>query len=154
MDKKLEDLLREEIENQIEGLPNFESGSEEKLRAIKSVAELYKLKIDEDKAATEADDKAARRDIDSADKSERRKMESARNDNEADISEREMKLKERQLTEQNKERYTKIGIAAAELVLPLMFYAFWMNKGFKFEKDGTFTSTTFRGLFNRFRPTK
>lgn len=27
-------------------------------------------------------------------------------------------------------------------------------KGFKFEETGTYTSTTFRGLFNRFRPTK
>jgi hypothetical protein len=44
--------------------------------------------------------------------------------------------------------------AAAELVLPLMFYGVWMRRGFKFEQDGTFTSQTFRGLFSRFRPTK
>ena len=53
-----------------------------------------------------------------------------------------------------KDRYVKIGIAAAELVLPLTFYAFWMRKGFKFEEKGTYTSTTFRGLFSRFKPTK
>jgi hypothetical protein len=45
-------------------------------------------------------------------------------------------------------------MAAAELVLPLMFYGVWMRRGFKFEQDGTFTSQTFRGLFSRFRPTK
>ena len=38
--------------------------------------------------------------------------------------------------------------------LPLIFYATWMKRGFKFEETGTYTSTTFRGLFNRFRPTK
>lgn len=58
-------------------------------------------------------------------------------------------------TEENvKDRYVRIGIAAAELVLPLMFYAVWMRRGFKFEENGTYTSTTFRGLFNRFKPTK
>lgn len=45
-------------------------------------------------------------------------------------------------------------IAAAEIVLPLVFYAAWMRKGFKFEETGTFTSTTFRGLFGKFKPTK
>lgn len=48
----------------------------------------------------------------------------------------------------------KLGLEAAGIVLPLIFYAYWMKKGFEFEKDGTFTSTTFRGLFNRFRPAK
>lgn len=50
--------------------------------------------------------------------------------------------------------YFRFGMAAAELVLPLMFYGVWMRRGFKFEQDGTFTSQTFRGLFSRFRPTK
>jgi len=63
-------------------------------------------------------------------------------------------MKKEQLSEQVKDRYFKVGIAAAELILPLMFYAVWLQKGFKFEETGAFTSTTFRGLINRFRPTK
>lgn len=59
-----------------------------------------------------------------------------------------------QIEENIKDRYVRIGIAAAELVLPLMFYAVWMRRGFKFEENGTYTSTTFRGLFNRFKPTR
>ena len=59
-----------------------------------------------------------------------------------------------QLNEQTKDRYVKIGIAAAEIILPLMFYAFWLRKGLKFEETGSFTSATFKGLINRFRPTK
>lgn len=58
------------------------------------------------------------------------------------------------LNESKTERYVKIGIAAAELVVPLVFYGVWMKRGFKFEESGTFTSSTFRGLFNRFKPTK
>lgn len=59
-----------------------------------------------------------------------------------------------QMAESVKDRYFRFGMAAAELVLPLMFYGVWMRRGFKFEQDGTFTSQTFRGLFSRFRPTK
>jgi len=57
-------------------------------------------------------------------------------------------------SEKVKERWFKVGIAAAELVIPLMFYAVWMSRGLKFEETGTFTSSTFKGLVNRFRPTK
>lgn len=59
-----------------------------------------------------------------------------------------------QLTEQRKERWFKAGIAAAEIGIPLIFYGIWMRRGLKFEETGTFTSQTFRGLINRFRPTK
>ena len=62
--------------------------------------------------------------------------------------------KKDQLNEQVKDRYFRVGIAAAELLIPLMCYGIWMNKGFKFEETGTFTSSTFKGLINRFRPTK
>lgn len=55
---------------------------------------------------------------------------------------------------QGKFQYLKLGVEAAGIVLPLMFYAAWMKKGFKFEETGTFTSTTFRGLFGKFKPTK
>lgn len=59
-----------------------------------------------------------------------------------------------QLDEQVKARYFNLGIAAAELILPLAFYAVWMKRGFKFEETGAFTSTTFRNLFNQFKPKK
>lgn len=64
------------------------------------------------------------------------------------------KLKKDPITEQSKDRYLRFGLEAAGIILPLIFYAAWMKKGFKFEETGTYTSTTFRGLFNRFRPNK
>lgn len=62
--------------------------------------------------------------------------------------------KKDQLNEQVKDRYFRLGVEAAGIVLPLIFYATWMRKGFEFEETGIFTSTTFRGLFNRFKPTR
>lgn len=58
------------------------------------------------------------------------------------------------ISEAKKDRWVKIGIAGAEIILPLAFYAFWLVKGFKFEETGCITSTVFKGLINRFRPTK
>lgn len=51
-------------------------------------------------------------------------------------------------------QFIKYGIDIAGIVLPLAFYGTWMKKGFKFEQTGTFTSTTFRGLFQKFKTTK
>lgn len=129
MDEEIRDLLSEEIKNQIQNLSNLPSGSKEKSEAVEAIAKLYKLKIEEN----------------------RNEQELAIEDEKAEQS---LELEEAKLSEQVKDRYFKLGIAAAEIVLPLVFYAAWMRKGFKFEETGTFTSTTFRGLFNRFRPTK
>ena len=127
--EEIRNLLDEEIRAEIEALSSLQFGSKEHLTATENLATLYKLRVEEAKIAMDFDEKAANR-------------------------EREEQFKKEQLAEQVKDRYFKLGIAAAELVLPLMFYAVWMRRGFKFEESGTYTSTTFRGLFNRFRPTK
>lgn len=123
--EEIKRMLDEEIKTEIQKLSKYETGSKEKSAAIEDLATLYRLKIEEN----EKEDSMI-------------------------IQEFECKLKEDQKSEQIKDRYFRLGIAAAELVLPLVFYAFWMRRGFKFEETGTYTSTTFRGLFNRFRPTK
>ena len=48
----------------------------------------------------------------------------------------------------------KYGIDIAGIVLPLAFYGVWMNRGLEFEKEGSFTSATFKGLLGKFNPTK
>lgn len=129
MDEEIKEMLGEEIKAGLSDLSSLETGSKEKSEAIDDLVKLYKLKIEESKA----------------------EMDYLK---EIDEHERSDQTRREQLSEQVKDRYFKLGIAAAELVLPLMFYAVWMKRGFQFEKDGTYTSTTFRGLFNRFRPTK
>lgn len=129
MGEEIKNLLEEEIKNEIENLASLEPGSEKHSTAVESLAKLYKVKLDEDKTSMEYLDKTRNRESDKG-------------------------FKVAQIEENVKDRYVKIGIAAAELVLPLMFYTVWMRRGFKFEENGTYTSTTFRGLFNRFKPTK
>ena len=122
-------MLEEEIKLEIQSLASLQPGSDEKSTAIDDLAKLYKLNLDQTKAQWEINEKY-------------------------DCHDSEVQLKKDQLTEQVKDRYFRLGIEAAGIILPLIFYACWMRRGFKFEENGTYTSTTFRGLFNRFKPTK
>ena len=129
MDEEIRDLLGEVIKTEIRNLSTLEPGSKEKSTAIEDLAKLYRLRIEETKNEWDFSEKYESRDSD-------------------------MQFKKNQLEEQVKDRYFRLGVEAAGIILPLIFYGIWMRKGFKFEETGTFTSTTFRGLFNRFRPTK
>jgi hypothetical protein len=129
MDEEIKDLLGKEIKSGIRNLSSLPSGSEEKSSAIEDLVKLYKLRIEETKNEWDFNEKY-------------------------NAHENDKQFKKAQLEEQVKDRYFRLGVEAAGIILPLIFYGIWMRKGFKFEETGTFTSTTFRGLFNRFRPTK
>jgi hypothetical protein len=126
---EIKELLDDVIEREIENLNSEQFDTEKKTEVIKNLAALHKLRIDEIKTKAEIEERAERRIDDAA-------------------------LKAFQLDENALDRYAKIGIAAAELVLPLMFYGVWMKRGLRFEETGTFTSQTFKNLFNRFKPTR
>ena len=132
----IKDLLNEEIATEIQNLSELKAGSDEKSSAIDDLAKLYKLRIEENKSEWDADEKYYRRVM------------------EGEANTKDDELKQKQLEEQVKERYFRVGVAAAELMVPLIFYGIWMRKGFKFEETGTYTSKTFTGLINRFKPTK
>ena len=129
MDEEIRRLLGEEIKTEIRDLSTLEPGSKEKSTAIEDLAKLYKLRIEETRNEWDFNEKYESRDSD-------------------------IQFKKDQLEEQVKDRYFRFGVEAAGIILPLIFYAIWMKRGFKFEETGTYTSTTFRGLFNRFKPTK
>lgn len=129
MDEEIKDLLGEEIKTEIRDLSTLEPGSKEKSTAIDDLAKLYRLKIEETKNEWDFNEKYDTRESDNI-------------------------FKKDQLEEQIKDRYFRLGLEAAGIILPMIFYAAWMKRGFKFEENGTYTSTTFRGLFNRFKPTK
>lgn len=152
--EQLKDLLSEEIKTQIQDLSKLDPGSAEKSKAVDDLATLYKLKIDETKMELDFDEKQERRKMDKENRLKDDTLKEQQLKDENSVHERDELIRKEQLAEQVKDRYIRLGIAAAEIILPLIFYSKWMKKGFKFEETGTFTSTTFRGLFNRFKPTK
>lgn len=46
----------------------------------------------------------------------------------------------------------KTVVEVGSLAAPLVFYGIWMNRGLKFEEEGSFTSQTFKGLIGKFKP--
>lgn len=113
-ENKINELLNDEIEREIENLKNIEPGSEDHAKAVESLTKLYQLKLDED---TKTEDK-------------------------------------KQIVIDIASQVVKCGIELAGIILPLKFYASWMQKGFEFEQTGTFTSSTFKALFQKFKTTK
>lgn len=143
MNEEIRQALANEILSQLNNLSTLAPGSKEQQTAVENVTKLYRLRLEDVKADIDYDEKLYRRDVDAQHEQD-----------ELNRQTHEEQFKKDQLAEQNKDRYFKLGIEVAGIVLPLMFYATWMKRGFKFEETGTYTSTTFRGLFNRFRPTK
>ena len=54
-------------------------------------------------------------------------------------------------TMNDKVKLIDLGVQAAGIILPIMFYGSWMKKGLEFEKSGTFTSNTFKSLISKFK---
>lgn len=135
-------LLEEEIKEQIKNLSSIED-AKQKSMAVEDVTKLYKLRIEQAKNEAELAEKQARRE-----------MEARQIKLDSEAKERSENLEEIRLSEMVRDRYFRTGIAVLEIGLPLMFYGVWMRRGFKFEKDGTYTSKTFMNLFNRFKPTR
>ena len=154
MGENIKELLNEEIAAEIQAISSLDSGSEKKSKAIEDLAKRYRLRIEETKSELDAEDKRSRRTLESEANVRENEIKKSQLDEQIKADVQDEQYKRSQLDEQVKDRYFKLGIAAAELLIPIMFYGIWMRKGFKFEETGTYTSTTFRGLFNRFRPTK
>lgn len=144
MDEEIKVMLSEMIKTDILEIEEMDIGSEERERAIDDLVKIYKLRIEETKNDNDICEKRAARIMDMDERKEARFME-------RDTASRD---KQEVLSEQVKERYFRVGLAVVEIGLPLLFYAKWMKRGFEFEETGAYTSTTFRGLFNRFKPTK
>lgn len=151
---EIKSLLDEVIEAEITRLGSLQSDDEQKSEAIKNLTALHKLRIDEIKAKTEADEKRLRRAMDARQHRAELTLKERQADSDEAAHAHEEQFKQHQLDDQVIDRYVRIGVATAELVLPLVFYGVWMRRGLKFEETGTFTSQTFKGLLNRFKPTR
>ena len=69
-----------------------------------------------------------------------------------------LKLKSKELAQEivrdtmnDKIKLIDLGVQAAGIILPIIFYGSWVKKGLEFEKEGTFTSTTFKSLISKLK---
>ena len=126
MNDEIKAKLNEEIMDQLSVLSDMDVGSDKRKTAVDDLVKLYRLRIEETK-------------------NDRDFIEGV------NAREREEQFKKEQIVDQRKFRF---GMAAAELLIPLIFYASMFYSGLDFEKEGTFTSNMLRNLISRFKPTK
>ncbi len=147
MNEDIITMLDEQIKAELGGLSGLAVGSKEHTEAIESLAKLYRLRIDDSKAAMEYN-----KEIDDDDFRKKQMEQEEKFHNEQ--AERDEQSRKEQLAEQKKDRYIRIGIAAAELMVPLVFFAKIYQMGYDLEKDGTFTVQTLKNLVRFVKPTK
>ena len=136
MDKENRTTLDKVIADEFSNLSMFKPGSEEKTATIDDLVKLYKLSIEADKLEEEIAENYEKH----IEESEARK--------------REEELKRDQMNSENRSRNIKLWLEGLGICAPLVFYAYWMNKGFEFEKTGNIVSGTFKNLIHWFKPTR
>lgn len=163
MDNEIKRLLDEEIKSEILNLQSLTPGEGTHSEAVDSLAQLYKLRIEELKIEADSIEKEAKR---NADKEQ--------NDRDADFKEkqleRECELKERQIDnevsfhdsdEQFKKEQMRVetrkfwfdfGVNVGMGLLGIFAYNYWYHKGLKFEETGTVTSGMIRNLQSKMLP--
>ena len=149
MDERIYELLNDEIEARFTELSELDSESEAYSDVLSNIKDLYKLRIEDRKLNIESLRNATEANL----KDRQLDNENKRNSLEIELKDRQLAQNADQLEKQSKDNYLKMGIEVAGMVLPLIFYASWMKKGLKFEETGAFTSTTFKGLISKFKPT-
>ena len=141
---KNQEKLDQEIARELEILNELSPNSGEKYQlAVDSLAKLYKLRIEEEK--NESEEAAEQEKVDLEQEKVALEMDKLKNE----LDEKNEEAKDRKF-----DRWLHFGLDAAGIIVPIIFYNIWMNRGLRFEKDGTFTSTTFKNLFHLFKPTK
>lgn len=126
---EFENLLTEEIQAEIETLKGMELGSEPYKVAVDGITKLIDRSIDIEKYSAERKEKAEEKEL-------------------------EAYWKERESTEEKKDRRIKDGIAIAGIVLPIIVTIWGTKASFKFEEEGTITTIMGRGFINKLLPKK
>lgn len=122
----MNDRLKAELDEEFDKLNALSPSDEGYKEATERFTKVYSLYLDEEKNQTEAEFKKLQ------------------------IQNDEL-MKKAQLSETRKDRWWRVGLGLAGLVLPLAIQTMWYKMGMKFEETGSFSSacsrSIFRGLF-------
>lgn len=118
----MKDRLKAELDEEFDNLNALSPSDEGYKEATERFAKVYSLYLDEEKNQTEAEFKKLQIQNDKL-------------------------MKEAQLSETKKDRWWKVGLGVAGLVLPLAVQTIWYKMGMKFEETGSFSSACSRSIF-------
>lgn len=181
MKKQLIEKLENTMMNMIDNIEMSDSKTEEGLEEIKQLTTLLKtyneilsknveleqkqdeikfkheekmLELDNIRIKNDDDVSLERKKIDNSLYIEGRKIDSnemIQNDVNS-IKKDELRQEKKKFLNDNIGNYLKIGVQAAGIIIPTIFYGNWIREGLEFEKTGTFTSKTFTGLLSKIKP--
>lgn len=181
MKKQLIEKLENTMMNMIDNIEMSDSRTEEGLEEIKQLTTLLKtyneilsknveleqkqdeikfkheekmLELDNIRIKNDDDVSLERKKIDNSLYIEGRKIDSnemIQNDANS-IKKDELRQEKKKFLNDNIGNYLKIGVQAAGIIIPTIFYGNWIREGLEFEKTGTFTSKTFTGLLSKIKP--
>ena len=138
MDENISNLIDEELVRELEKLKSLKPESEEYKKTLDAVKRLHEMKLDSVKI--ELEDSVKR---------EKLAYDNGRADEEIRLKEaEEMRLQESQQREK-KEFWIKTALDTGLVALNLLFFGFQFRKGYRFEEQGTYTSSTFREVRQR-----
>lgn len=126
----ISEKLDENIERSLDKIASLDIGSKEMSLAIGQAVQLHQLRMDEHKLKSE----------------EIRRISETQQES-LDVIARDEDLRERK-----KDRWFKVGVAAAEIILPLALYGWLSYVGYAREFDGAVTSDTLKRVLNSIKP--
>lgn len=138
----VEEVVDSEILRELYNLENLTPGTEEHGDAVDTLVKLLKARNEAIKVRTEYDNGYFQRELD----------EKFHKD-EVSIKQQDVNNKEKEFKLNTLKEFLHISVDCVRIIVPIAFYAKWLQMGLKFEETGSFTSTTFRGLLQNFKPT-
>ena len=119
------EIIDDEIYKLADGVSDI-NDSEARSEQVESIAKLRKIEVEREKAEAEIE-----------------------------MRQKELESQERQTKSQNIVRYVGYGVEIGLAVISLIAFESFKKQGFKFEEEGSYTSTTFRTgitqFFKKFR---
>ena len=163
MDNEIMRMLDEEIKSEIKHLGTLTPGEGTHSEAVDSLAQLYKLRIEELKIDADSKEKEAKRNVDKeqndrdAEFKERQfereyELKERQIDNEVTLHDSEEQLRKEQMRLETRKFWFDLGVNVGMGLLGIFAYNFWYHKGLKFEETGTVTSGMIRNLQSKMLP--
>lgn len=138
MEDKIPSMIDEELIRELNKLKTLSPDSKEYHDCLKAIEALHEMKLDSEKVELEFKERL-----------EKRLLDSGRADEELRLKEAEERRLRDQAEAEKKQFWIGKAIDGAVLAVNLAFFALQFRRGYKFEKDGCLTSTTFREVRQR-----
>ena len=150
----IEQLLREQIQAEVESLEGLEVGSKEHQMVVDEVAKLTDRLIEFKKFEADNQDKAEKREEEQAKTKFEQNLKNEQFELEKSKFQTENDFKLKQANEDRKDRIIKNCVSVAGIVLPIWVTIWGTLKTLEFEKEGTVTTIMGRGFINKLLPRK